>query len=112
MTATEESVMEIRFDKELDPDGAKLRRLLEAHETYERLGAVRTFFVHLLALVGVIVWLDAKWPDVLPSQVHVLAFGLWDVFFCIALSTSVGEWIWYRRQRGCLTHYHEKQKEP
>jgi hypothetical protein len=111
MTAAKESVMEIRFDRELDPDGAKLRRLLEAYEVYERLGAARSFFVHLLALIGVIVWLDAKWPDFLPSQVHVLAFGLWDVFFCTALSISIGEWIWYRRQRYCRTHYHEKQKE-
>jgi hypothetical protein len=111
MTVAKEFGMEIRFDRELDPDGTKLRTFLEAHETYERLGAARSFFVHLLALVGVIIWLDAQWPDVLPRQVYESAFGLWDVFFCIAFSTSIGEWIWYRRQRCCLTHYDEKKKE-
>ena len=104
--------MEIKFDKAHDPDGMKLCKLLTAHETYERLGAARSLVVHLLALVGILVWLDAGWPDLLPRLIQTAAFTLWEVFFCLTLSTSIGEWIWYRRQMYYWAKYHEKQKEP
>lgn len=103
--------MEIRLDKRLDPDGKKLCRLLEAHEVYKRLGALRSLLVPLLAFASAGLWVNAHWPTLLPHQLRESTLELWEVFFWLTLSTSIGEWMWYRRQLDSLRQYHEHPKE-
>ncbi len=65
-----------------------LLRLLTAVENSERLGALRLFLVHALALAGVPMWLGAR--------------GL---FYAVALSALLAaalEWRWQRVKRACL----------
>ncbi|MGE0820916.1 MAG: hypothetical protein AB7G75_05580 [Candidatus Binatia bacterium] len=105
-------MVEITLDRDRDPDDSKLRDLLEAHYTYERISAARSFSVHLLVVVSVLVWLDAAWPSLLPMGMRVFALGLWGMFFCLALWMSIEEWFWRRRQTRYLAWYRGKRKEP
>ena len=54
------------YDKTRDPDGETLRSVLAAQFAYERMRAARSWFAHLLAVVGVIIWLESIWPDLIP----------------------------------------------
>jgi hypothetical protein len=104
--------VEIAFNRDHDPDGSKLRRLLEACSECERMSAARSFSVHLLAIVSVFVWLEAEWPSLLPADMRILAVGLWGMFFCLALWMSMEEWIWRRRREDYFAQYHESRREP
>ena len=101
---------QIRLDKKLDPDGSKLRALLEARSEYEWMRAVRSFFVHLLAFVSVLLWLGASWPSLLPAQVQAFARVLWESLFAIAAVAAIGEWFWRSRQEFFLAEYQATRK--
>jgi hypothetical protein len=53
---------EFTIDRTRDSDGSKLRSVLEAQFTYERMGAARSLLAHLLAITGVVIWLETIWP--------------------------------------------------
>lgn len=94
-----------------DPDGASLRKLLEAHLIYERMGAAKLFSLHLLAIVGVVIWLGEMWPSLLPSQVRVAALALWGCLLLIAVCAGVEEWAWHRRVERYRREHQAKQNE-
>jgi hypothetical protein len=67
-----EEILQVRTNKQLDPDRSQLRRVLEARFVYERMSAARPMFAHLLAIVGVLIGLQAIWPDLLSEAAPVL----------------------------------------
>jgi hypothetical protein len=103
-------MIQIRLDKKCDPDGSKLRTLLEAHSEYEWMKATRSFFMHLLAFASVLLWLGASWPSLLPAQVQAFALVLWESLFCIAAVAGIGERVWHYRQGRFLAEYQATRK--
>jgi membrane protein implicated in regulation of membrane protease activity len=80
---------------------------LEAHAVYERMAAAKKFALHLLAVVGVIVWLGAEWPQMLPPRVLDSALAVWAalLFFCVL--GTVEEWLWHRK----VSRYIDEQQQ-
>jgi hypothetical protein len=105
------SMLQFTVQKDLDPNSASLRRLLEAHLTYVKMSAAKSFFLHLLAVVSVAVWIAAMWPGVLPLQVLDSALALWVVLLFFAVLTSVEEWLWHRKVARYRSEHPPKQKE-
>lgn len=58
------------IDKTRDPDGETLRSVLAAQFAYERMKAARSWFSHLLAVTGVVIWLQAIWPDLVHADIR------------------------------------------
>ena len=79
-----------------DTDEA-VRRLLQAHQRYARMSGAKTFALHLLAIVGVALWIGAMWPAVLPPPVLDDALALWVALLVFAALAGVEEWLWRRR---------------
>jgi hypothetical protein len=104
-------MLQFTINRDLDPDGASLRRLLEAHVIYERMSGAKKFSLHLLAIVGVVVWVGAMWPALLPSQVLEPALALWGVLLFLAILASVEEWLWHRKVERYRREHQAGQKE-
>lgn len=77
----------------------KLRRVLEAQLVYERMSTARSHFVHFLAVVGVVIWLEAIWPDLLPPEVRLFTLVLWGGILVVTLCAVVEEYVSFRRLR-------------
>jgi hypothetical protein len=90
-------IFEFIVDRDRDPDGSKLRALLEAQFAYERMRAGRSFCVHILAILGVAVWSDALWPDLLPTEARLFALFLWGGILLLALWCAIQEQVSLRR---------------
>ncbi|MBI3304627.1 MAG: hypothetical protein HYZ72_21400 [Deltaproteobacteria bacterium] len=90
----------LQFTISQDPDQKRstLCALLEAHYAYERMSAARSVCMHLLVLVGVLVWLGACWPSFLPAQAQAFADELWGILLFIVVLAGAEEWKWYRRR--------------
>jgi hypothetical protein len=69
-------ILGIGIDKQLDPDRSQLRRVLETQFAYERMSAARSTLVHLLAFLGVAVWVAAISPDLLPNEARLFTLVL------------------------------------
>lgn len=74
-----------------------VRRLLEAHRRYARMSGAKTFALHLLAVIGAALWIDAMWPAVLPRLLRDDALAIWLGLLCFAVLATVEEWRWRRR---------------
>jgi len=90
-------VLQFTIDRGSDPERSKLRELLETQFTYERMRAGRSLCVHLLAAVGGLIWLEAIWPALLPSEFQLFTLVLWGGLLLIALCIGVTEYISRRR---------------
>ena len=96
------SVVEIRRSPERDPDGRKLRSLLEAIARVDRLGAFRSFGVHILAVLGVVLWIGVAFPGDLPDGIRRYAIlGFAALAFATLIAVGL-EWRWQRIQRRCM----------
>ena len=103
--------MQFTINRDLDPDRSSLRPLLEAHCKYERMSAAKSRYLHLLAIVGVWVWLGTVWPSLLPAQVEEFVLVVWGVLLLIAAWVSVETWAWHRRMTRYLIEHQAKQRE-
>ena len=103
--------MQFTINRDLDPDRSSLRPLLEAHCKYERMSAAKSRYLHLLAIVGVWVWLGAMWPSLLPAQVEEFVLVVWGALLLIAAWASVETWAWHRRMKRYLIEHQAKQRE-
>lgn len=98
-------MLQFTVQRDLDPDGAAVRKLLEAHLTYTRMSAAKSLLLHLLAVVSVALWVGTMWPAVLPLTVLDSALALWLAILFFAVLASFEEWLWrrkvtrYRRER-------------
>jgi hypothetical protein len=95
-------VLEFTIDRNRDPDGAKLHRLLQAQLTCERMGAARSLFAHLLAITGVVIWLEAIWPDLLPPDIRFFVLVVFGGILFLALRVIIEEVVWRVRLKRCL----------
>jgi hypothetical protein len=59
--------------------------------------------VHLLAAVGVVIWLEAMSPDFLSKEARLSTFILWGSFLFLTLWVAVEEYVLWRKIRGYLT---------
>jgi hypothetical protein len=91
------SIVELRINKARDPDRSKLRALLETEFSYERMRTARILFVHLVALLGAVVWLDAVWPGLFSGDMRFFVLTVWAAAVCVALFVAMEELIWRRR---------------
>jgi hypothetical protein len=85
------------IDKTRDPDGETLRGVLAAQLAYERMRAARSWFIHLLALVGVIIWLEAIWPDLVAADVRVFTLAVFGGILFLSIRTVIEEVVSRRR---------------
>jgi hypothetical protein len=101
-----EEIIEFRINKQLDPERSQLRRVLEAQFAYERMSAARSMLVHLLAFVGVVIWLEGIWPDLLPEEVRFFTFILCGSFLFLTIWVALEEYALRRK----LTRYQARKE--
>jgi hypothetical protein len=104
-------MLQFTVNRELGSDEPSVRRLLEAHAVYARMSAAKRFSLHLLALVGVVVWIGAMWPALLPGNLLESALAVWGGLLFIAVLASVEEWVWHRKVARYRTEHQSNQKE-
>jgi hypothetical protein len=92
-----EKLVEIGLNKDLDPDGSQLRHVLEIQSAYERMHGARYMLVHLLAFVGVVIWVEAIEPDLLPRELRLFTFILWGSFLFLTIWVAIEEYVLWRR---------------
>jgi len=90
-------MLEVACKRRLEPDRSQLRRVLDAQVVYERMRATRFMLVHLLAFVGVVVWILAISPDLLPQRARHFTFILWGSFLFLTISVVVEEYVLWRK---------------
>jgi hypothetical protein len=87
-------MLKFTVDKTRDPNGSKLRRLLEAQLSCERMGAARSFLAHLLAVTGAVIWLETIWPNLIRPEIEIFALASFGGFFLLAMGIVIEEVIW------------------
>jgi hypothetical protein len=83
-----------------DDDGSDLREFLALELIYEAVYKARLRLVHLLATLGVAVWLTSAWHDLVSPTLREAL--LWTMGFLIlaTMAVAVLEWHYFsRRQR-------------
>lgn len=100
-------MLHFTLDPDRPPDGAALRRLLEAHVVYERVASAKRVALHLLAIVSVVVWLGAMWPSLLPARILDPALAIWAALLLIAVLAAIEEHLWDRR----VARYRDEQAQ-
>ena len=65
---TKMSVLEIRTEPRTDPDGRRMRELLQAIAEVERYAALHALTIHALAGIGVLLWVGVAFPALLPRH--------------------------------------------
>jgi hypothetical protein len=103
-------MLQFTLKRDRDPNDASLRRLLEAHVVYERMSGAKKFSLHLLAIVGAVLWVGAMWPALLPPQVLYSALMLWLGLLFFAILASIEEWLWHRKVARYRSDQQTKQK--
>jgi hypothetical protein len=95
-------MLEFTIDRTRDSDGSKLRRLLQAQLTCVRMGAARSFLAHLLAMTGLVIWLETIWPDLLAPEIRFFVLAVFGGFLVLALGVVIEEIAWRVRLKRCL----------
>lgn len=100
-------ILEFRINKAADPDRSKLRAvLIEAEFAYERMATARSWFAHLLAVLGVVFWLAAIWPEFLPPGIRVFGLALFGGVLFLTLRAGIAEFVSQRKLKRCLDTEH------
>jgi len=95
-------LLQFTIDRKRDPDRSQLRRLLQAQFTCERMGAARSLFAHLLAITGVVIWLEAIWLDLFSPEIQFFVLVVFGGILFLALRVVIEEVIWRVRLKRCL----------
>ena len=95
-------ILQFTIDKAADPDRSQLRTVLEAQFAYERMSAARSMLAHLLAIVGVLIWLEAIWPDFLSEQARFFILVFWGGILFVVLWVAVEEYVLWRKLKSYL----------
>ena len=104
-------MLQFTINRDRDPNSASLRRLLEAHVIYEQMVAANKFSLHLLAIVGVVIWVGAEWPAFLSPQLLDSALAIWVGLLFFAMLATVEEWLWHRKVARYRDEHQARQKE-
>jgi hypothetical protein len=99
-------IFEFKINKAADPDRSKLRAVLEAQFAYERMATARSWFAHLLAVLGVVLWLEAIWPAFLPPGIRFFALTLFGGVLFLTLPTAIAEFVSQRKLKRSLGAKH------
>jgi hypothetical protein len=75
---------------------------LESQFAYERMSAARSWFAHLLAVLGFVIWLEAIWPDLISSEVRFFALALFAAVLFLTIRAAIAEFLSRRRLKRCL----------
>lgn len=67
------------------------------------MSAARSLCAHLLAVIGVALWLDEVWPGLLPAEVRIFALILGSSFFVMTLWFGVEEYFSGRKLKTYLS---------
>jgi hypothetical protein len=67
------------------------------------MSAARSLCAHLLAVIGVALWLDEVWPGLLPAEVRIFALILGSAFFVMTLWFGVEEYFSGRKLKTYLS---------
>ncbi len=86
-----------------DPDGSRLSEVIAAHACYNRLRGWRHRSVHVLALLGAVVWLGAFWPQLVPPRYEEVAIDTWPLGLAVTFAIGARELYWYRRRAAYLS---------
>ncbi len=86
--------------------------LLEAHIKYERTNNARSVCLHLLAIIGILVWLEAMWPAFLPRQMEEIVLTVWGILLGLAVWASLEVWIWHRKITRYIRRDQSTQRSP
>ena len=97
---TRRPMFQFRFNRSLDPDGSKLRKLLDAQIVYEQLSGFRSLYVHLMAVAALPLWLQAIWPNLFPAEIRFFILALWGGLLALAAWAAIMEYLARRK----LTH--------
>jgi hypothetical protein len=100
-------ILQFTIDKDNDPDRSKLRAILQAQFACERMRAARSWFIHLLAVVGVIIWLEELWPDLVPVDVRIFTLAVFGGILFLSIRAAIEEVV----SRRTLTRYVASKKE-
>ena len=92
-------------------DKKKLQALIEAQLIYERMNEARLFFVHVLAIIGALVWLCICWPTLFSQNTRAFILALWGTCGLATFVVSVWQWVWHRRRADRLTDYEAMPRE-
>jgi hypothetical protein len=85
-------IVKIKVDSHSDPDGSELRRALELELKNERMHAARQMLVHILALLGAALWIEALVPELLPRELLLFTVVLWASFFFLTVWVATEEY--------------------
>jgi hypothetical protein len=88
----------IRPSEKRDPDGSKLREVLNSHLALERARSSRVVWVHAMAGLSIPVWLACLWPSCLSGTNRRLLLGGWAMVATMVLLRLVAEWRWRLRR--------------
>jgi hypothetical protein len=92
-------------------DKKKLQALVDAQLTYERVNEARLFFVHVLAIIGALVWLCLGWPALFSQSARAFILALWGTCSFATLAVSVHQWVWRQRRAHRLAEYEATPRE-
>ena len=96
-------ILGVKINEGLDSGESQSRRVLEIQLAYERMHAARFMLVHLLAFVGVVIWIEAIEPDLLPREMRLFTFILWGSFLFVTIWVAIEEYILWRQFSGHST---------
>ena len=83
------------IDESRDPDGETLRSA-RAQFGYKRMGAARSWITRF-AIMAVIIWLEAIWPDLLPSDIRFFALAVFAGILFLSIQAAIEEVVSRRR---------------
>jgi DNA-binding GntR family transcriptional regulator len=92
-------------------DKKKLQALIEAQLIYERINEARLFFVHVLAIIGALVWLCLCWPTLFSQHTRAFILALWSTCGLATLAVSLCQWVWRHRRTLRLAEYEATPRE-
>jgi len=93
------SVLEIRTAPKTDPDGRRMRELLEAIAQVERYAVLHALTVHALAAIGAVLWLGVAFPSILPDGVRRFTLACFAAIGAVTVAVLVLERRWQNVQR-------------
>lgn len=99
--------MATRFSFHVRPDARQgdLTAMIAAHLMYERMIAARVFLVHVLAVIGLLLWAEAMWPPHFSDQTRAVTGALWGTCSLLTLGVVTLEWFWRRTREHRLDEY-------
>jgi len=86
-------------------DRERLGRAFLSQWDYQEARRARRFFVHLLAMLGVVLWIASRWPGIVSAGVESIVSAVW--LPCLAGTVAIAalEFIFYRRRQQCLSEF-------